>query len=131
VPLDPLPVSGGGPETGDEDDQAEARDGAVRTRVILALLGDERTDEDHGDRASGAEWQAQVLGDHVDDALHDVLPYKGYGHHGVARRDVEGYEADHDEEPEKEGDEPAVVGAMEDKTCDPPSAIISLPSFSY
>ncbi|KFZ20269.1 hypothetical protein V501_00235 [Pseudogymnoascus sp. VKM F-4519 (FW-2642)] len=125
VPFDELAVLGGRPEEEDEDREAEAGDGAVGARVVLGLLAHHGADEDDGHGAQGAEGEAEAGGDHVDDALDDVPPEEGDGDHGVAGGDVEGYEADHDEEPEEEGDQPAVVVAVEDEACDPPSVGVS------
>ena len=125
VPLDQLAILGRRPEEEDEDHKSKARNRAVGARVVRRLLRHHRPDEDHGDGADGAQRQAETGGDHVHGALHDVLPDEGDGDHGVAGGDVEGHEADHDEEPEEEGDEPAVVVAVEGEACNPPSVGVS------
>lgn len=126
VPLDELAVPRRGPEDEEEDDQAEARDRTVSARVVGRLLRDKGADQDDGECSDGGENRAEALGDVTDGALDDVLPDECDGHHEVVRGDIEGDEAHHDEEPEEEWDEPAVVVAVEDEACDPPSGVVSI-----
>lgn len=132
MPDNLVAIAGCQPETEEEYDQTEAGNTAVGTRVICFIRLDEGAEADDGDCANGAEWESKTLWDEPDGASDDVDPEEFHRHHEVAGWDVESdlgallalcfadksrreaYEADHDEEPQKEWNYPAKVASVEE-----------------
>lgn len=113
VPLDMRPVLARRPEHAHKHQHAKQRHGAVVARVVERLGGGEGADEVHADDEYRRQRRAQLGRDKRDKAHGGVLPEGLYGLEEEADREVDGEDAQGDAQPEEEGDDPVLVGAVE------------------
>lgn len=121
APVDSLTVTAGDPEDEEEDNHAEQTHGTVLASVVGDLLGHKSANEDSGDGDAGTSKSAQLGGDDLIDLDGAVLPHPFDRGRDVAAGNVEEDQAERDAEPHKEGDDPVLVVAVQDKRGDPPA----------
>lgn len=113
VPLDMRPVLARRPEYAYKHQHAKHRHGAVVARVVERLGGGKGADKVHGDDEYRRQRRTQLGRDERDEAHGGVLPEGLYGLEEEADREIQGEDAQGDAQPEEEGDDPVLVGAVE------------------
>ena len=114
-------VTTGGPESEQDDEEAEQTDGSVGARVVRGFLRDERADEKRADGYGSSGGDSKTFRDTVVDGDGGLLPGPLDGAGDIVGRDVECDETDGDRQPEEERHDPVLVLAVEDDGCDPPA----------
>ena len=121
LPIDCLTIAGCSIEGTYEDEQTEKGDSTICPSIIGGFRTGKSTSNDDSNSSSGTERKSGLLWDQLDRFVDGIDPDEDNRLGDVFSRDVQGDEANSESKPDKEGDEPAKVLAMENETGDPPS----------
>lgn len=122
APVDTRTRSAGGPEAEADEEDTEETDGTVLTGVVRSLLRDEGTDEHRTNSDRSTSRSAQLRRDHVVDGHTAARPNPLDGVGDVTAGNVEEDQAQHDGEPQQEGNDPVLGVAVQDQRRDPPAS---------
>lgn len=119
LPLNCLAVPGSSIECANEHKKTEQAHCTICPCVVCRFCWDESAHEEDSNCSSSAKRKSELLWDHLDWVVDDLDPDKCNGLGDIFGRDIEGDEPDSKAKPDKEGNQPAQVVSVKNKSGNP------------